>query len=52
MRDEDEIQKMADKAATAANEPSQYFGMSYEDGVRDALGWALDETLPDDQAPL
>jgi hypothetical protein len=48
MRDEDEIQKMADKASDMAEKPSQYFSMTYEDGVRAALDWVLDETIPDD----
>lgn len=52
MRDEDQIQEMADKASTAANKPSACFGMSYEEGVRDTLDWVLDETIPDDEAPI
>lgn len=46
MRDEDEIQAMADAASTASMKPTKYQGSSYEDGVRNALDWALDETMP------
>lgn len=46
MRTENDIQTMADNASSAASKPSKYTGMSYEEGVRDALDWALDETMP------
>lgn len=52
MRDEDEIQELADKAATAVNQGSIYPAMTYEEGVRAALDWVLDEDIPDDEAPL
>jgi hypothetical protein len=52
MRDENEVQEMADKAATAADKPSKSFGMTYEEGVRAALGWVLDESIPDEENPL
>jgi hypothetical protein len=46
MRDEKTIQDMADNASDAAYKPSKYSGMSYEEGIRDALDWVLDETIP------
>lgn len=46
MRDEQQIQDMADDASDEAHKPSKYTGMSYEEGVRDALDWVLDETMP------
>lgn len=52
MRGEEEIQEMADKAATAANKPSKAFGMSYEEGVRAGLDWVLDESMPENEGPL
>jgi len=52
MRDEDEIQKMADKASSTVDEPTKYPGMSYEDGVLAALDWVLDESIPDEENPL
>lgn len=48
-RDENDVQEMADRALAAVNQ-REYRGLSYEegvrDGVRDALNWVLDETLP------
>ena len=41
MRDEDEIQDMADRAADAAYKATRYPGMTYEEGVRAALDWVL-----------
>lgn len=52
MRDETEVQKMADKAASAANHGTKYPGMSYEEGLREALDWVLDESIPEDESPL
>lgn len=52
MRDEDEVQKMADKAASAANRPTVGYTMTYEQGVAAALDWVLDESIPDDENPL
>lgn len=46
MRDETVIQDKADKASSAASTPSRYPGMTYEEGVRDALDWVLDESMP------
>lgn len=39
--DKDEIQDMRDKAANACHKGSKYPGMSYEEGLRDALEWVL-----------
>lgn len=52
MRDEDEIQRLADKAADSQGQPTKYRAMTYEDGVREALDWVLDDTLPEDEWPL
>ncbi|QDP52301.1 MAG: hypothetical protein Unbinned4162contig1001_1 [Prokaryotic dsDNA virus sp.] len=39
---ESEITETMDKASDVANEGgSQYPGMTYEEGVRDALSWVL-----------
>lgn len=46
MRDEQEIQDMADEATSAAYKASKYPGMSYEEGIHAALDWVLDETMP------
>lgn len=45
MRNKNTVQDMADQASDAAYKP-KFTGMSYEEGVRDALNWVLDETLP------
>lgn len=64
MRDEDEIQEMADTAASILNngrldDPHDKQTIIFEDkahdveylrGIRDALDWALDEDIED--APL
>jgi hypothetical protein len=42
MRSEDEIQEVADKAADAAQEPTKFATMTWEEGVRDALDWVLE----------
>lgn len=47
MKDESEIQAMCDKAADAAMEGSKYPGMSYEEGIREALDWVLGN-IPDE----
>lgn len=52
MRDEDEIQRLADKAADAQGKPTAYRAMTYEDGVREALDWVLDDTIPEEEWPL
>lgn len=52
MRDEDEIQQLVDKAASTEGKPSKYFNMTYEDGVREALDWVLDEDIPEEEWPL
>lgn len=52
MRDENEVQAMCDLAATAAGKPSACFGMTYEEGVRNALEWVIDEDIPDEEAPI
>lgn len=52
MRDENEIEALADKAASASGQTTKYFNMTYEDGVREALDWVLDEDIPDEEAPL
>jgi hypothetical protein len=49
MKDETEIETQTDKAAEAATKPSKYPGMTYEQGVRDALDWVLDNI---DEAPM
>lgn len=52
MRDEDQIQALADKAASYTDKPTRYAAMTYEDGVREALDWVLDESIPEDEWPL
>jgi len=49
--DEREIQDQIDKAWEAGQHWSQWPGMTYEDGVRNALGWVLgnSETGPMDE---
>lgn len=46
MKDESEIQKVVDDAADRANAGSKYPGMSYEEGIRAALEWVLDDDMP------
>ncbi len=48
MIDETEIEAMAEKAADAAYNPTLH-GMTYEQGVRDAIDWVLGNT---DDKPL
>ena len=52
MRDEDEVQALADKATSSEGKPTKYFAMTYEDGVREALDWVLDEDIPEEKWPL
>lgn len=47
MKTEEEIQEMCDKAADAAREPSKFRGMTYEEGVREALDWVLGNSEED-----
>lgn len=44
MRKEDEMRKQVDKANETIEEGSNYPGLSYEQGVKDALEWALGDT--------
>lgn len=52
MRDSNEIESMMDKAANIAMEGTKVRGMSYEEGVENALRWALgfseDEPIEDE----
>jgi len=48
MKTEDEVQEMADKAAAAQ---PKYHGMTYEEGVRAALDWVL-ENMDEGDTPL
>ncbi len=44
MRSETEIQKVADTAADEENKPTRNrTGMTYENGVRAALDWVIDD---------
>ena len=52
MRDEDEIQRLADKAADVADLPTKFRNMTYEQGVREALDWVLDDSIPREEWPL
>ena len=47
-RDEEEVEKMLDKACEARDKP-RFFGMSYEEGVVAALEWVLGNS---DDSPL
>lgn len=52
MRTEDEVRDQLNEAADNASyqgKPSKWPGMSYEDGVMAALGWALGE---EDRPPM
>ena len=48
MRDEDEIQAIADKASSALNDPEFPATKEFLRGVRDALDWVLDEDSDDE----
>jgi len=51
MRDEQEIQDMADKASDMiTNNPDRFSGMSYLEGVKAALEWAMEQG--GDESPL
>jgi hypothetical protein len=52
MRTEADIQALADQAALTYGKATRYRNMTYEDGVREALEWVLDESIPDAEAPL
>lgn len=51
MRDESEIETELNEAIVRSIEPSRFPGMTYEQGVKDALGWVLDEGL-DAKSPM
>lgn len=51
MKNEDDIQEMLDRAASASRVSSRYPGMTFEDGVRNALEWVL-EQMEEDESPL
>lgn len=49
MRDEQEIQDMADKASDMiANDPNKFSGMSYLEGVRCTLEWVMEQGEKDE----
>lgn len=48
MRDEDDIQAMADKAVNKLKTPRERAENFYVEGVRDALDWVLDEDSEED----
>ena len=50
MKTEVEIQNILDEAIVASSQISKY--LVYEEGVRAALEWVLDETIPADEAPI
>lgn len=39
-----EIEEQIDKASDLIEEGGKYHGMSYEDGVREALNWVIENT--------
>jgi hypothetical protein len=39
VRSEDEIDRLESWAADGQDNGTRYFGMSYEDGIRDTLDW-------------
>lgn len=45
--DLDKIEEKRNEAASAATKPSRFPGMTYAEGVRDALEWVMGE-LEDD----
>lgn len=47
VRDEKEIKDLFDRAADAAMEPSQWPGMSFEDGVMATMEWLIDSNAAD-----
>lgn len=46
MRSEKEIEEMCNRADESEE---QLFGMTYQEGIRDALSWVLD---PEEEPPL
>ena len=57
MKTKVEIQNILDGVVVASNQISKYPSMSYEEGVyeegvRAALEWVLDETILADEAPI
>lgn len=49
MRDEDEIQNMADRAVDKLKKPDPDRANNYYfEGIRDALEWVLDEDMEDE----
>lgn len=44
MRDEKSIEEVCNEAKVRAEEDSLWPGMSYEQGVKDALEWVLEQT--------
>lgn len=52
MRDEDDIQRVADRAASRINRAvesrSRDENLEYLRGVRDALDWVIEEDMEDD----
>lgn len=53
MRSEDEIQALADKASDMLqDDPNRFSGMSYIEGVRAGLEWALEEEGSKTETPL
>ena len=47
MRTEQEKHEVMDRCATTEDSGSRYPGMSYEQGVRDALEWTMGEDMED-----
>jgi hypothetical protein len=51
MRDEDDIQRVADKTSDRINrKDTEFVHIEYLRGVLDALDWVLDEDMEDDPA--
>lgn len=55
MRSQQEINEQMNRAAEGVNSGSQYSGMSYEEGVQQALMWVCglsdEEPMPDERVP-
>ena len=47
MKNEHQIEAIMDKVLERYHEPSRFPGMTYEQGVRNALDWVLEETDDD-----
>ena len=41
MKDIDEIEKAIDRASDMVNKGSNFGGMTYEEGIREALEWVI-----------